>query len=145
MLPPRRPDRRPTSPAVTDTNDQVQPGRTGRSGRSGHRELHQRARPAHHARMIKRATIGVVLAVLCCIPAQAACPPAAPGNTAEAILANGQRLICLQNEVAAATRQRQYELQLQQLTRSVQNLEFQHRLDVLADVPVYVPPPLPSP
>jgi hypothetical protein len=90
--------------------------------------------------MIKRATTGVVLAILCCLPAQAACPPAASGNTAEAIEANSQRLICLQNEVAAATRQRQYELQLQQLTRSVQNLEIQRRLDALPLMPVYVPP-----
>lgn len=96
----------------------------------------------HHARMIKSTTIGVILAVLCCVAAQAACPPAASGTTAEAIHANSQRLICLQNEVAAATRQRQYELQIQQLTRSVQNLEIQRRLDALPEVqvPVYVPP-----
>jgi hypothetical protein len=92
--------------------------------------------------MSKSAIIGVVLATLCCIPAQAACPPAAFGNTAEAIQANSQRLICLQNEVAAATRQREYELRLQQLARSVQNLEIQRRLDALpkVQVPVYVPP-----
>lgn len=90
--------------------------------------------------MIKRVTIAVFLAVIGCTAAQAACPPPVPGNTAEEIQANGQRLICLQNEVAAATRQRQYELQLQQITRSVQNLEIQRRLDALPVVPVYVPP-----
>jgi hypothetical protein len=90
--------------------------------------------------MSKPAIIGVVFSILCCIPAQAACPPAASGNTPEAIHANSQRLICLQNEVAAATRQREYELQLQQLTRSVQNLEIQRRFDALPKVPVYVPP-----
>jgi hypothetical protein len=107
-----------------------------------HRELRQTGDGRIMTNMIKPATIGLVLALLGCIPAQAACPPAASGTTAEAIHANSQRLICLQNEVAAATRQRQYELQLQQLTRSVQDLEIQRRLDALpkVQVPVYVPP-----
>jgi hypothetical protein len=90
--------------------------------------------------MVRSAIIGIVLAASWCAAAHAACPPAAPGNTPEAIHASGQRLICLQNEVAAATRQRQYELQLQQLTRSLQNLQIQRRLDALPVVPVYVPP-----
>ena len=90
--------------------------------------------------MIKPVMTGIVLVALCSAPALAACPPAAPGNTPAEIHANGQRLICLQNETAAAVRQQQYELQLKQLTQSVQNLELQRRLDALPKVPVYVPP-----
>jgi hypothetical protein len=90
--------------------------------------------------MIKSAIIGIVLAAASSTTASAACPPAAPGTTPEAIHANGQRLVCLQEEVAAATRQRQYELQLQQMTRSLQNLEIQRRLDALPKAPVYLPP-----
>jgi hypothetical protein len=90
--------------------------------------------------MIKPTMTGIILVAICSATAFAACPPAAPGNTPEEINANGQRLVCLQNEVAAAARLRQHELQLQQLTRSVQNLELQRRLDALPKVPVYVPP-----
>ncbi len=90
--------------------------------------------------MIKPAMSGIFLVALCSAAALAACPPAVSGNTPEEIHANGQRLICLQNETAAAARQRQYELQLKQLTQSVQNLELQRRLDALPRVPVYVPP-----
>ncbi len=95
--------------------------------------------------MIKTALLGLALTALCSMAAHAACPPAVPGNTPEAVEANGQRLICLQNELTAATRLRQYDLQLKQVTQSLQSLELQRRLDALADVPVYVPPPLPSP
>jgi hypothetical protein len=80
----------------------------------------------------------MALATLGGIAAKAACPPVVPGNTPAA---NGQRLICLQNELAAATRLGQYELQLKQLDQSTQNLELRRRLDAIADVP----PPLPTP
>ena len=74
--------------------------------------------------MIKAAIAGIILAAAWSAAALAACPPAAMGDTPAAIQANGQRLVCLQNEVAAATRQRQYELQLKQITQSLQNLEL---------------------
>lgn len=75
--------------------------------------------------------------------AQAACPAEVPGNTPEAIRANGDRIVCLQYELAVATRQRHFEMQLEALERSQQNALIQQRLDALPKVPVYVPPPAP--
>ena len=73
----------------------------------------------------------------------AACPPIVPGDTPEAIRANGQRIVCLQNEVAAESRQRQFEMQLDALERSHQDMLIQRRMDALPKVPVYIPPPPP--
>lgn len=70
-------------------------------------------------------------------PASAACPPSVTGNTAEAIAANAQRLVCLQQELAATTRQQSYQLDLNQLKRSVDDLQLQQRLNT---IPVYTPP-----
>tara|TARA_R110002124_G_scaffold109676_4_gene262780 strand:- start:4598 stop:4900 length:303 start_codon:yes stop_codon:yes gene_type:complete len=71
---------------------------------------------------------------------QAACPPPAPGNTAAEIQANGQRLVCLQNEVAAESRQRALERQIEALQRSQQELAIQRRMEAIPPVPVYQPP-----
>ena len=90
--------------------------------------------------MVKAWTVGIAVVTMCSAAASAACPPAASGNTAEAIQANGQRLICLQNELAAATRLRQYELQATQITQSLQRLELERRMDALPRVPAYTPP-----
>tara|TARA_R110002020_G_scaffold2136_20_gene9834 strand:- start:1902 stop:2207 length:306 start_codon:yes stop_codon:yes gene_type:complete len=72
--------------------------------------------------------------------AQAACPPPAPGNTAREIQENGERLVCLQNELAAETQRRNLQLQLDALEKSQQDLKVQRRLDALPPVPVYTPP-----
>jgi hypothetical protein len=74
--------------------------------------------------------------------ASAACPAAVPGNTPEAISANGARLVCLQNELAAATRHRQFELELNELERLQQDMLIRQRIDALPKVPVYVPVPM---
>ena len=72
---------------------------------------------------------------------QAACPAPVPGNTAGEIQANGERIVCLQNELAAETRQRNLQFQLDALEKSQQDLLVQRRIDALPKpVPVYVPP-----
>ena len=76
--------------------------------------------------------------------AQAACPPAAPGNTAVEIQATADRLVCLQNELAAETRTRNDQLQLDALEKQQQDLEIRYRLDALPKVPVYQPPAVPG-
>lgn len=70
--------------------------------------------------------------------ASAACPPPAVGTMPEAIAANGQRLLCLQDEISAASRQRQFEIDLQELRRAQQAYEVQRRFDMLP--PPYFPP-----
>ena len=96
------------------------------------------------AGMLKK-TIFVLLAFgLCVGTAQAACPPAAPGDTAAEIQANSQRLVCLQNELAAETRQRNLQFQLDALQKSQQDLRLQRRLDALPPIPVYQPPVFPA-
>ena len=72
--------------------------------------------------------------------AQAACPEPVPGNTAGEIQANGERIVCLQNELAAETRQRNLQFQLDALQKSQQELLLQRRIDALPAIPVYVPP-----
>lgn len=77
--------------------------------------------------------IVVALALLACSAgtALAACPTAVPGNTAEAIRANEQRLICLQREVAEAARQRDLEMKIQSLQNAIQKLQLDRRFDQL--------------
>lgn len=63
--------------------------------------------------------------------ALAACPPLAVGSAAEAVAANSARLLCLQAELAQATRERQFEVELQALQRATQSLTLQRRFDAL--------------
>lgn len=77
--------------------------------------------------------------------AAAACPAELPGNTPEAIRANGERIVCLQNELAAATRQREFELQLDAMERTQHDMLIQQRLDAMVRIPVYTPPVIPNP
>ena len=72
--------------------------------------------------------------------AYAACPSAALGNTAEEINAASQRIVCLQNEVAASARQRDLESRQDALKNAQQDLQIQRRMDALPDLPVYEPP-----
>lgn len=70
--------------------------------------------------------------------AVAACPPAAAGSTPEEIRANGQRLLCLQRELAERADLRQQQLQIDALNRSLRELQLQRQFDRL---PVPQPPP----
>jgi hypothetical protein len=82
--------------------------------------------------MAGRLAIGIVLIVFATSGvAMAACPPQVVGSSSEAVAANSQRLICLQAELAQATRHRQLEFQVDALERSVQSLNLQRRFDAL--------------
>jgi len=91
--------------------------------------------------MIKTAARILVMLALSSGAAQAACPAPAPGNTAEEIQANGARIVCLQNELAAESRQRNLQFQIDALQKTQQDLIVQRRFDALPTIPVYVPPP----
>lgn len=74
-------------------------------------------------------------------PAMAQCPGAVAGNTAEEIAANRERIVCLQQELNAATRERQRQMELDALNRRLRELETQRQIDRMQfDVPVYRPP-----
>lgn len=90
--------------------------------------------------MIRSATMLIASFLLMAGSAQAACPSPVPGDTAAEIAANGQRIVCLQNEVAAAADQRALQAQLDALRRSQQEILLQQRLDRLPPVPVFEPP-----
>jgi|GEM_PF-936894 protein-disulfide isomerase len=91
--------------------------------------------------MMKTAALILVTLALSIGTAQAACPAPAPGNTAGEIQANGERIVCLQNELAAESRQRSLQFQIDALQKTQQDIIVQRRLDALPAIPVYVPPP----
>lgn len=93
--------------------------------------------------MIRPVLSSLAFMVLFAGAAQAACPPPAPGNTAAEIQANGQRLVCIQNQLAAESAQKQREMEIDALRRALQQQEIERRLDALSTVPVYQPPELP--
>ncbi|ODT73162.1 MAG: hypothetical protein ABS75_00280 [Pelagibacterium sp. SCN 63-23] len=63
--------------------------------------------------------------------ASAACPPGAAGSTPEEIHANGQRLLCLQRELAEEANRRQQQLEIDALNRRLRDLELQRQFDRL--------------
>ncbi|SEQ58500.1 hypothetical protein SAMN05428969_3608 [Devosia sp. YR412] len=69
--------------------------------------------------------------------AMAACPPETGGTTAAEIQANQARVVCLQNELAAETRLKQLEFDVQSNQRQLQDLQLQQRLQA---IPKFVPP-----
>ena len=95
--------------------------------------------------MLRPALLTLAILTAGITAAAAACPPEVPGNTPEAIRANGERIVCLQNELAAATRQREFELQLDALERTQQDLLIRQRIEALSRIPVYTPPVIPNP
>lgn len=74
--------------------------------------------------------------------AQAACPSAVPGSAPDAIAANQQRILCLQNEAQQSSQQRSYDMQLQGMQNTIRDMQLQRRLDSLPKIPppVYNPP-----
>ena len=92
--------------------------------------------------MPKIFVLAAVLVLLTVPSAMAACRSEVPGSTPEAIAANGQRLLCLQQELAAATTQRRYEFELKTLQNSIQTMQLQRRFDAL---PAPIPPPFVAP
>jgi hypothetical protein len=88
--------------------------------------------------MIKLSAFVVIGLVGLCSAASAACPTSVPGTSGEAIRANADRLLCLQEEVDQDTRRRQIELELRANRDALNDLRLQRRFDML---PKYIPPP----
>jgi hypothetical protein len=88
-------------------------------------------------RGMKPLLLAAVLTAMGAVPAQAACPPGAVGNTAAEIAAERQRVLCLQRELAEDTARRQQQIEIDALNRSIQQMQMQQRLNSL---PVYQPP-----
>lgn len=81
------------------------------------------------------AKLGTIVAALMAAPAMAACPPPMAGDTAAEIRANGERLICLQNELAASITHRRLQMQLDAINSRLRDLDLQRRLDSLPQPP----------
>jgi hypothetical protein len=73
----------------------------------------------------KSLALAAALSVLALGPAFASCPPGSQSSLPQAIENNGQRMVCIQNELADATRQRKYEEDLKALERRIQRLQLQ--------------------
>lgn len=84
------------------------------------------------------AIIGMMLAALLAAPALGACPPPTPGETAAEIQANNERLVCLQNELAADAAQRRLQMQIDAINDRLRDMDLQRRFDSLPPPPVVV-------
>lgn len=90
---------------------------------------------------MRRLVVVGFVSLLAVSGATAACPSQVPGTTGEAIAANQQRLVCLQQQALEASERRQRDLELRMLDNRLNQLEIQRRFDAL---PVYRPPVLPG-
>ncbi|HWV20935.1 MAG TPA: hypothetical protein VN036_07900 [Devosia sp.] len=88
---------------------------------------------------IKRLTLAILLAGCAIAPAAAACPAPIAGDTAAAIEANQQRLVCLQRELSQKSEQYQYKVEINAIERSIDDIRLQRRFDSL-DFPKPVTP-----
>jgi hypothetical protein len=88
----------------------------------------------------KSVTLAIAAFMLVITPAAASCPPGAQASLPEAIEANGRRVVCIQNELSDATRQRKYQEDIKALERRIQSLETQ-RLTTPA-APIFTPRPV---
>lgn len=79
----------------------------------------------------RRLTLAILLAVGTVLPAAAACPAPATGDTAAAIEANQQRLVCLQQELSQKSEQYQYKVEINALDRKIDDIQLQRRFDSL--------------
>lgn len=87
----------------------------------------------------KRLTLAVLLTACAIAPAMAACPAPVAGDTAAAIEANQQRLVCLQRELSQKSEQYQYKVEIDALDRKIDDIQIQRRFDAL-DFPKPVTP-----
>lgn len=79
----------------------------------------------------KRLILAILLAACATASALAACPAPVAGDTAAAIEANQQRLVCLQRELSQKSEQYQFKVEINALDQRVQQLEMQRRFDAL--------------
>lgn len=87
----------------------------------------------------KRLILAVLLTACAIAPAMAACPAPVAGDTAAAIEANQQRLVCLQRELSQKSEQYQYKVEIDALDRKIDDIQIQRRFDSL-DFPKPVTP-----
>ena len=88
--------------------------------------------------MLKSAFLSVVLALVGVGGAAAACPSSVPGNTAEAIKANEQRVLCLQQEIESDAQVRQFDMDIRSNENAINRIQMERRFEAL-------PRPIPSP
>jgi len=86
--------------------------------------------------------IAALVALLATLPASAACPAPAAGDTPEAIRANRDRLVCLQRELTQLGERNAVQFELDQIERNIDSMQLQQRFDAL-DFTYYAPPPPP--
>jgi hypothetical protein len=79
----------------------------------------------------KRLTLAILLALGTALPAAAACPAPMAGDTAAAIEANQQRLVCLQQELSQKSEQYQYKVEINAIERKIDDIQLQRRFDSL--------------
>ena len=78
-----------------------------------------------------RLTLAILLAACTIVPAAAACPAPVAGDTAAAVEANQQRLVCLQRELSQKAEQYQYKVEINAIQRSIEDIQLQRRFDSL--------------
>lgn len=79
----------------------------------------------------KRLPLAIVLAACAIVPASAACPAPMAGDTAAALEANQQRLVCMQRELAQTAEQYQYKVEINTIERKIDDIQLQRRFDQL--------------
>lgn len=79
----------------------------------------------------KRLTLAFLLAACAAAPASAACPAPVAGDTAAAVEANQQRLVCLQHELSQKSEQYQYKVEINTIERRIDDIQLQRRFDSL--------------
>ena len=90
----------------------------------------------------KSLAIAALVVLLATLPASAACPAPAAGDTPEAIRANQERLVCLQRELVELGERNAVQFELDQIERNIGSMQLQQRFDAL-DFTYYEPPLLP--
>jgi hypothetical protein len=81
--------------------------------------------------MSRLSVLTTLFAAGLCGTALAACPTTVPGTSSEAIRANAQRVLCLQEEVDERARVRQFQLELNANENAIQSLQLQRRFENL--------------
>ncbi|MCY1550994.1 hypothetical protein D9M68_872910 [compost metagenome] len=79
----------------------------------------------------RRLPLAVLLLACTIVPAAAACPAAVAGDTAAALEANQQRLVCLQRELSQKAEQYQYKVEINAIERSIDDIQLRRRFDQL--------------
>lgn len=93
--------------------------------------------------MFRTIVMAAVLFTGASVSAYAACPSIVTDSSADTIKANELRIICLQQEAAAAATRQKYQMDLNALQRQIDSMQLQQRLDSVQPFtlpPPYVPP-----